>query len=657
MSNPASDTHYASARRGLTTVAFLKARFDAGADHLGMFQPFVEDAIFHSVSDEIDLTSIQKAINQSTGLRIPTDVIKTLLKRSKKKGLVTRAGGRYLRTHRRDPTAFHAQMNELEVATERLAKRLSTYATDRDHNFASDDDALSALTHFLDFHHIGMVLGQDIRVGASRTSSRNETVIASFVREIVEEGGRDSDVLDSIVKGLIVQNALLLRDVPIAGRHLSRLTVYLDSGILLRALGYAGSTELYAATEALSLLRAAGASLCAFDGTVAEVESILRVYEHKLGSSAGIRELRSTPLTHHFLSIKATPAELHQELALIPLKLDKLDVLVRPFPKHTHDYTEDERSLAEILRNPSKNRDDDARVWHDVMAIAAILTLREGARPSTMANARYVLASGSSRTVDEATAWYRKSYTHGLEPMVHFRSVTNAAWVLRPGEASNMPMHQLVTVCAALLQPSVEIWNRFVAHLEYMVASGELSDDDSIAVVASDFTRIALGDLDSDDDVEATTVREIVDRVRAEEQAEFTSRLDKEKRQRRNSERETVAARLEVAEIKRTALSRSEGLASIVAGGIYGVVVILIALGAFWTLPTDWSLSAREHDLWRTAWWVCVSVFACCSLLGFTNRFHVLNLYSHLRRWLASRFRRVLLPERRPANANRILDL
>lgn len=124
---------------------------------------------------------------------------------------------------------------------------------------------------------------------------------------IIEEGAADSAVIESIVKGLIVQNALLLRDVPVAKRHLSALTVYLDSGVLLRALGCAGSAELHAATEALALLRAAGARLRAFDGTIREIENILRVYEQKLGTSAGIKELRSTALTHHFLAAKTTP--------------------------------------------------------------------------------------------------------------------------------------------------------------------------------------------------------------------------------------------------------------------------------------------------------------------------------------------------------------
>ena len=277
--------------------------------------------------------------------------------------------------------------------------------------------------------------------------------------------------------------------------------------------------------------------------------------------------------------------------------------------------------------------------------IAAIMTLRVGARPSRMPDAKYVFASDSARTVATVSQWYRRSYPHGLEPIVHFRSVTNAAWVLRPADASNVPMHQLVAVCAAVLQPSVDVWSRFVSHLNGMVKTGELSDDESIAVVASAFTRMELADVESDEDVEATTVREIVERVRAEEQTQYTTQLDEERRQRKASDKAIVVARSEIAELKGTARAQAERLATLGARGIYGVFLGILALGAFWTLPTSWSESTRRDELWGIVWWACVLGFLVCSILCFTGPFHVLNLYGHLRRSLTQCLQRVLLPE------------
>lgn len=250
------------------------------------------------------------------------------------------------------------------------------------------------------------------------------------------------------------------------------------------------------------------------------------------------------------------------------------------------------------------------------MAIAAIMTLRAGARPIRVADAKYIFASPSSRTVANASQWYRGRYPHGLEPIVHFRSVTNAAWFLNPADASDVPMHELVAVCAAVLQPSVDVWSRFVTHLDKMVSAGELSEDESIAMVASAFTRIELADLGSDEDVEATTVREIVERVRAEEQTQFSSKLDEERKRRQESDKSGCCRRFETAAIKCTARAQVEKLATLAAGTIYGTLLVILALGAFLTLPTNWSNSTRGDELWGILWWGCVVVFFGSSFTG-----------------------------------------
>ena len=82
--NPVRDLN--SARRGLATIALLKARFDEGLDHLKMFQPFVDDAIYRYEADDIDVPGIQKAIQESVGLLIPAEITMTLLTRARKTG-------------------------------------------------------------------------------------------------------------------------------------------------------------------------------------------------------------------------------------------------------------------------------------------------------------------------------------------------------------------------------------------------------------------------------------------------------------------------------------------------------------------------------------------------------------------------------------------
>ena len=636
-----------STRRGLATVAYLKARFDAGMDHLGMFQPFVEDAIRVADTDEIELSVVQRLVREATGLSIPADVVKTLLRRAARKGLLTRGGGRYFRSETQGKDSdLPERIKELERAHQGLATHLREFAAERGEELGTDEDALAALTKFLDVNHMGMVLGQTPETGRWETTSQSDRTVAAFVTKVIEEDGPSYAVLESVVQGLIVQNALLLRDIPSTKRHLTGLNVFLDTGVLLRALGYAGLVEQQVTLESLNLIRAAGARLLAFERTVNEVETILGVYENKLGSQTGVRSLYATALTYHFLSVKATPADIRQEIALLRDSLAKLGIRIRDFPMHISKYTEDEQALADTLRDPKKNRDsDDARVWHDVEAIAAVITLRAGTRPKRVENANYVFVSGSSQTVSNAAQWYRETYPSGVEPIVHFQSLTNTAWLVRPADGSNVPMHELAAICQAVLRPSTEIWSRFVAGLGELVSSGDVSDDESIAVVASEFTHVRLADFEPDADMEASTIREIVERVRAEQETELRSELDEERRKREESERTTAVVKGHTATIVSSVDARVEWCAGFAAWTVYGSLCVVLVLGGIWTLPTEWSESTRANQVGALVWWFCVLVFMGCSMGAlFTPRFQVLNVFDPLKRWFVQRMRGWLLP-------------
>ena len=617
-------------------------------DHLGLFQPFVEDAIRTVDSDEIDLSVIQQMVREATGLSVPTDIVKSLLRRAAKKGLLTRGGGRYFRSEPlQESTDLRDRIQELEREHQGLATELREFARARGDRLGTNDDALAALTRFLDQNHIGMVLGQPPEADARMPGSVFDRTIAAFVTHVVDEKGPSCAALEGVVQGLIVQNALLLRDIPTTKKHLDGLTVFFDTGVLLRALGYAGLTEQQVSVESLNLIRSAGARLYAFERTVQEVETILRVYEQRLGSQAGIRSLFPTPLTYHFVSLKATPADIRQEIALLRNSLGKLGVRIRDFPQHNAEYTEDEQALADRLRNPGRNPEsDDVRVWHDVQAIAAVITLRAGERPGRVSNAKYVFTSGSSQTVANAALWYREAHPSGVEPMVHFRSMTNTAWLVKPAGASSVPMHELVAVCQAVLRPSTEVWSRFVSGLSELVSSGNVSDDESIAVLASEFTHVQLGDLGPDADLEASTIREMIERVRTEQESALQPKLDEERRRREESERAVALAEGHTATIVSNVEERIDMWAGRAAGLVYGSICVALVLGAIWTLPTKWSLAVQASMVGMIIWWACVAGFIACSMVALlTGRLHLFNVFEHVKRWSVRRLRRRLLPD------------
>ena len=86
-----------AASQGLATLALLKTNFDKGNDHIGMFQPFLLDAISSLDKDDFQAEEIKDAMLYRHGLAVPIHTLRMLLKRTCKRGLVRREYGRYFR--------------------------------------------------------------------------------------------------------------------------------------------------------------------------------------------------------------------------------------------------------------------------------------------------------------------------------------------------------------------------------------------------------------------------------------------------------------------------------------------------------------------------------------------------------------------------------
>ena len=642
-----ADQNVRQAKRGLGTVAFLKARFDAGMDQLDMLEPFVEDAIQAIARDDIAIDDIVNQVSLSAGLRIPAETTKTLLQRIAKTGLVQRRGGRYFRSG--DPPKSHRlsqKLDELSQRHELLATALRRFALERGERIGSNEDALAVLVEFLDINHICFVLGQDLMASSTPRDLRLNKLVAAFATSIIKTGGEEYRILDNIVKGLVVQNALLSRHIP-RRWDFEGLTVFLDTGVLLRALGYAGHTERNAAVESLEMIRKAGAKLRVFEKTTDEVTSILQVYEEHLRTPGGVKTLRPTPLTANWLRTKAKPADIRQEIALLPRKLTVLGVRIEEFPSHVAEYTEDERKLADKLRDRYRSDvSDDSRVWHDVEAVAAVLTLRADRRPRKLSNAGFLFVSESPQTIANVQEWYQEANASGFQPIVDLRWITNAAWMVGPGVAPEAPIHQLVAACTAMLMPHEKVWSNFIGRLEELVQAGDVTDDETIAVLASEFTWERIGQLDPNTDLEADSVREIVERAEQQWSSEHTEQLNSVVRERDQANfvaaEQTLRAERVESSVEKTVRCWARRLCWVFSGA----VVLAVAAGAYLSLPTIWSGGFRLDPNWGILWWVLVGLFLLWSVLGvlFTS-WSVQQLVATASSWCERCILKALLPK------------
>lgn len=593
-----------------------------------MFLPFIIDSVANLPRDDFSIHELQRGLLDRHGLSVPQDPLRLLITRAKKRGFIRREEGRYFRLMKIQQVAdLRPQQDSVIRQHKQLASAFRTYAASWKLVLQTETEALSLLISFLAENEMVVLLHDDSTRIETGTPHRTQRIVARFFQKTLSENSHLTRILDQLIQGYVLQNALLLKDISQASRPFQNLEVFLDTQCVLRALGLEGGPNKIATREALSILKTMHARLTVFHSTIDEIRRILSLHEHRIGTTAGRESLRPGALTQHFLTNHYSPADVRQASALIEQNLQQLGIGLKQFPKRQKAFTLDERALTQKLTRPNES-ETEPRIVHDVDCIAAILTFRKGIQPRSYDNAGAVFLTTNSRLVATVEEWMTEEGVNGLPPIVHQIRLTNFAWLKKPVAAIKLKTNELIALCTAALRPSRENWNKFLYHLRQLQEQNEITSDEAAAILASSYLNECLSDAeDAGDESDSDSIVEIIDRVKQKYRADADTRIIEAKRQAQaKTEKYRADAETTVIEAKRQAQVESEksrqielqvkGFASSmakvlslifesVAGGLILVGLALCLPGLF--------------DLWpgpRWIGWIAIAAFGGLTVLS-----------------------------------------
>jgi hypothetical protein len=511
---------------GLATVALLKARLDDQSDYLELFMPFVTDAIANISHSNFTVTDVQQTIQKRHSIAIPQYSLTILLKRLDNRRLIKRSAGIYLNLNKIKPSGIEAKKEFNERQNALLAEEFINFASQNNFQIESKEKALELIIDFLEDNKITILLGSNnLEQQTNKLSDREAKIVAEFVQTIIFRESNLKQILKDILEGLVVYNTATLREVNYANRNLKGLRVYLDSQFLFQLLGYEGEAQKILAIETVELLKKIGIQLLVFDRTINEMQRILKFYEVNIGNAKGIKIISENVMGRYFLSNRNTSSDIRQFSSLIFENLNRLGISSARMPKHVPQFTLDEKKLGEMLVNKEKGNPEEPRVIHDVNCAAAILTFRGNERSTNLPNSKYIFATSSFQVVSNVQRWYREeAEDNTISPFVHIRVLSNIAWLRKPELSTNLKIHELVTLCQTILQPSRKVWEMFLEHLNKLEKNKEITSDESVAIVVSEMTETMLGELG--EDVDLSSIDEIIERVRTNYKNESERRIE-----------------------------------------------------------------------------------------------------------------------------------
>jgi len=636
----------------ITSLAILLVNWDEGKEYIDNFVPFIGQCIITLNPEVVSAQELQQKLHRDYGLHVPQNTIKSILKKAEKKGYVQRSGEAYIPNHETLQTLnFEAKRQESLRQHNALVQKMQEFA-DKRYGLSltpeSSEDTLSSYIRMHDMELLECLLTGDalaeaeIGIGMGR---KQFYVVQAFVKYIYENDPERSKYLDAIVKGHMLANALILPDLGNARRRFRHTSVYFDTPLILRALGYEGHARQAACTELFDLLKEVGADVFCFRHTRNEVHSVLYACKMALAEADSTRVPYGAAF-HHFSRLRFTPADLELEMAILDKNIEKLGVRIEEKPAYVDKYQVDESRLEESLGAlvnypPGRER---ART-HDVDCLSAVFRLRKGQSYYSMEECHSLFVTPNSSVCQVNTEFFvGENYVNqGSVPIaVTDYALTNILWLKRPMRAPNLPRKYVIAECYAAMEPGDRLWHKYLDKVKQLKERGDISEDEYYLLRETQLARTELTDItmgDEDVFVEGTP-QEILERIRQSIREGDLRELTLEKERREDAERQVHLER-DAAKEWEQALSvnierKSQTLAFFVSTFVLMLFELALLAGAIY------GLIGNELAWSNLTLSILGIIFVLVSAYNLFFGTTVKEWRNHIQNWLARHIQRLL---------------
>lgn len=607
----------------LVSLAILKENWNQGQTYLDTFLPFVADCL-RTAMGPVTAADVQKSLKNRFTMKIPHAVVETLLKRATRQGLATRRAGQFEPNHDAlSDTVLSTKRDELLRCYSALISELQAFAAGRYEKVLSEAAASTALDAY-----VGEFGAQTLLQGVAEREFEPQVVVAAeaeyvvhaFVEHLAATDPASFSYFQKIIEGNMLASLVYLPEPDAVQRKLNQSTMYLDTPLLIRALGYAGPELEAPAAELLSLLVASQARLACFESTLSELRGVIQAAASGQGRAGGFAN-GEVAREFHRRGIKRADADILA--GQLPSALGDLHVRIVPAPPHAAEWIVDEPSFQEILGSRVKYR-HEATMLRDLEALTAVHRLRQGQRPSVLEDSTAILVTTNTSLVRASREFFRQEEDgHSWPHAMLDTDLATLMWLKTPMRAPDLPRKRIMADCYAALRPSEALWNRWLNEIDRTAQRGDFSDSQLDIMRFSPDAQRALMDttFGSESALDDNTVEQVLATAEAAITAPVQAELDEQRTLREAAEteaarerekRESADAAREAAEAANSALESdkqqrherlrisAERVAKKVGVALFVVLFVLLVAA------TAVTIASFFVPVLQSAWWLRV---------------------------------------------------
>ncbi len=563
MSVKAGEPDRGAASRLLTTLAIVRANADANQDYISNFEPFATDCLKHwGTARPVEPRALTAAICDAWGVpSLPTAVGKILLKRAQRRREVIMRGDWYPNVEKLTQVpSLAGEKEEMLAGMNALALAVVEYANDVHGLDWSTGDATDALERLAE--EFGAELAMAKQKGGLRQTDLGDdeglAVVHGFARRAIDSDPANFKYLEDLVQGSMLVNAMYFADVGHVSSKLKRLRVYLDTTPILHALELAAEPVAAATHEMLSLLRECKVRMFVFPHTLTEVEGVLERLAVALreGTASPVMQEASGRNREAFDVLVArgtTPGEIEALNAELEARLLALGICPVETPPHSEKGQVNEERLDAILdlvvgyKSPSTKE-------KDLKSLTAVDRLRRETRPRDLSQANAIFVTSNSHLAWASRKFFDEEDRGAQIPhAMHEMAFTAQLWIRAPHPRPDLPGKLLIADCYAALNPTPELWDRWLRHISRLQEDDEISPEQVQNLIYHQFAKNILSEVTRGDPEEIgdDTVAEVLDRFEADIRKPATEAAKAELRRRKEVEAERDALHHELEALRR----------------------------------------------------------------------------------------------------------
>lgn len=542
----------------LTSLAILKSNIDRNGHYLDYLHPFVLQVLLDHKPTRVTAHDIATLILTEFGLVIPEPTIQLVLKKMSRQRFLTKENRIYQITNKLLTEKQSMRWEQAKALIDSVVGDFESFSQQHRYPLVSPpEEAICAFLNEFDIICIKAYLRNTTIPSLEDMHDTDVVLVGKYVLHVQEFDAEAFDNFMVMVQGHMLANALLCPDLANAPKHYRQVTFYLDTPILLDALGLESDGRLDAISELLRLLRDLGGTTSVLSHTRDELVNVINATANALNAPGGrgiVLQARRRGMTKSDLILVAE--DINRILRSLDIKLERT-------PKYVHELQIDEASFEKFL-------DDEVSYWNprardnDINSVRSVFVLRgRKNRARRLENAKAVLVTSNS-------AFARAAWTYGKEtaPAVEVSSVitdnslANMAWLKAPMKAPLLPRRQVIAYSYVLLQPSRTMLESYLQEIEKLEQKGDIRPEQHQILRSNPVAYDELMDLTLGDDTLLTeaTIGEVLQRIEREIKEEESEKYLAEKRAHERTKADMADASASMAQDLHLSLEREESV-------------------------------------------------------------------------------------------------